>query len=72
MYRLKKYKKGWIVEREINKWHLFYGVVKKWKHITHYSGMPENPYYYKTAEGARDGALSHIKNEINHSFYYKL
>tara|TARA_R110000796_G_scaffold167819_1_gene284736 strand:+ start:61 stop:273 length:213 start_codon:yes stop_codon:yes gene_type:complete len=70
MYRLKQYKKGWIVEYKIYKWHLFYGVVCKWKHVTHYSGLKDTPFYYKTPEGAREGALREIKEQINFSFHF--
>lgn len=69
-FRIKKYKKGWIVEREVYKWHWFFGIQKKWLHVTSYSGLPDNPFYYRTPEGAREGALSQIKEEINYSFYF--
>ena len=69
MYRLRKYKKGWIVEHKTYKWHLFFGLVLKWKHVTHYAGLNEHPFYYKTPEEARDGALREIKDEINFSFH---
>ena len=63
-YRLKKYKKGWIVEVRVN-----YFVFNKWFHVTSYSGLPNDPFYYKTPEGAIDGALRTIKEEI--IFNYK-
>jgi hypothetical protein len=69
MYRLKHYKQGWIVEVKIYYCFVFFKYAK-WKHITHYSGLPENPYYYDTPEKAREGALYQIKGDINFSFYY--
>ena len=68
-YRLKEYNQGWIVERKVYSWHIFFGVKEKWVHVTHYLGLPDKPFYYKTAEQARDGALDVIKQEINHSFF---
>lgn len=70
MYRLKKYKQGWIVEQQTYKWNLFFGIARKWKHVTHWAGMPENPFYYKTPEDARDGALREIKDQIEFSFFF--
>ena len=67
MYRIKKYKKGWIVEYKNPICFLFF-VFYKWKHITHYSGMNDKPYYYKTPEKAREGALREVKDQINFSF----
>jgi hypothetical protein len=70
MYRLKKYKQGWIVEyQKIYLTFLFF-TIKEWKHITDWAGMPENPFYYKTAEDARDGALREIKDQIDFSFFF--
>lgn len=69
MYRIKKYKKGWIVEQKIYK-RVFCFIKIKWKHVTHYAGLPDDPFYYKTPEDARDGALSQIKEQINFSFFF--
>jgi len=49
---------------------LFFGIVRKWKHVTHWAGMPENPFYYKTLEDAREGALREIKDQIDFSFFF--
>ena len=70
MYRLKKYKKGWIVEYQTVYFSFFFFTIKEWKHITHWAGLPDQPYYYKTPEKARDGALREIKEKINLSFYF--
>lgn len=69
MYRLKKYKQGWIVEYKNYKPYFFFGIKPVWKYITHYAGMPDKPFYYKTAEGASQGALDEIKDQINFSFH---
>jgi hypothetical protein len=71
MYRLKKYKQGWIVEYQRVYFTLFFITFQKWKYITHYAGMPEKPFYYRTPEAARDGALSDIRDEINLSFLFR-
>lgn len=70
MYRIKKYKQGWIVEKQVYKWHIFFGIVRKWRHVTHWAGLPENPFYYDTPEKARDAALLEIKQQIDFNFFY--
>ena len=67
MYRLKKYKKGWIVEYKKLVW---FGLRYKWNHVTHYSGLEELPYYYDNPEAARDGALREIGEQIDFYFYF--
>ncbi len=66
MLRLKQYEKGWIVERKV-RYNIFF---HKWVHYTHWTGLPDNPYYSKYAEKARDLALDQLKDEINFSFYH--
>ena len=69
-YRIKEYDgKGWIVEYKESVWG-FFGLVHRWRHVTHYMGLESTPYYYSTPEEARDGALDEIKGEINFTFYY--
>ena len=70
MFRLKKHKQGWIVEVKKAYWTPI-GIFHKWVHVTHWAGMPENPYYYKTPESARNGALDEIRDEINYTFYFE-
>jgi hypothetical protein len=65
-FRFRKYKQGWIVEREQK---YFFGFRSKWVHIAHWSGLGDYPYYSKTQEGARDQAVSEIRTQINHSFF---
>lgn len=56
-YRIKEYDgKGWIVEYKKSVWG-FFGLVHRWRHVTHYMGLESTPYYYSTPEEARDGAL---------------
>lgn len=66
-FRIKKYKKGWIVEYRKPIW---FGLKHKWIHVTSYTGLPDNPFYYPTPERARKGALDQIKDDINYSFYF--
>lgn len=69
MYRLKKFKQGWIVEIRKPYWTLF-GIMYKWVHFNHYSGLPCSPFYTPTPEGAREVAVSQIESDINFSFYH--
>ena len=62
-FRFKHNNQGWIVEYKESRF-------SRWKHLTNFSGLEDMPYYYKTAEKARDGALDAIKDKINHSFYF--
>ena len=48
MYRIKKYKKGWVVEQKHKTW---YGKVY-WKHCVSVSGMDSQPWYHSTFDYA--------------------
>lgn len=69
MFRLKKHQKGWIVEVLETKRVFIFFIKKTWKPYTHYTGLPDNPFYCKTPEAARDVATQQIKDEIHYSFF---
>ena len=69
--RLKKYDKGWIAEYRVAQWGLF-GLKYKWVYITHYAGMEDKPFFYKTPQEAMDGAIKKIKNQIWFEHLYPL
>ena len=54
--RVKKYSKGWVVERQIKKW---WGK-KYWIHIEAVSGIDAQPWYYKTMDDAVEEAKKHF------------
>lgn len=41
--------------------------VNTWKPLTHYMGLPGNPFYYKSYESAFDGALLALKAIMYHN-----
>lgn len=65
MFRIKEYSQGWIVEIKV---HVFLGFYK-WKPLTHYSGLPDKPFYYSTPIKAKEGALQQISDDIRLSFF---
>lgn len=71
MYRLKQHKKGWMVQVKRPFWWSF-GLLCKWKHVTYWAGLPDQPFYYKTPESAITGALEQIRDDIRYSFRYKV
>lgn len=59
-FRIKKYPKGWMVECQERK--LFKSV---WKHVTHYAGLPGDPFYYEDPESAREGAVREMREVLS-------
>ncbi len=64
MYRLKHYKKGWIVE--IKRTRIFFTV---WTPITTYAGL-DTPFYYQTKKDALEGALDEIRKQIVYNYNF--
>jgi len=60
--RVKKYPRGWVVEREFKTW---YGK-KYWKHIESVSGIDTQPWYYKTMDIAVEEAKKHFAWDLYH------
>lgn len=60
--RVKKYPRGWVVEREFKTW---YGK-RYWKHIEAVSGIDSQPWYYKTMDIAVDEAKKHFGWDLYH------
>lgn len=54
--RVKKYNKGWVVERQYK---ILY-FIRYWKHIESVSGMKDVPWYYETSEVAIGEAKKHF------------
>lgn len=67
--RLKYYdRKGWILEHGESKWTIF-GIKTIWKPVTTYAGLSK-PFYYDSAEEARDRGLDALQEEIVFRFYF--
>ena len=64
-YRFTETEKGWIVEKQVSRFCIF----SKWVHVTSYSGLPNEPFYYSSAERALSGAIAQIKEEIRQTFF---
>jgi hypothetical protein len=54
--RVKKYPKGWVVERQVKTW---YGK-KYWIHIESVSGIESQPWYYQDLETAITETVKHF------------
>lgn len=50
--RVKKYPKGWVVERKHRTW---YGK-RYWKHIISVTGIKDEPWYFKSIDSAVEEA----------------
>ena len=65
-YRIKKYKKGYVVEVYKSKWYFY----KYWTHFISVSGITEEPWYFSTYDHAERGLINEIKwNTAKNSRY---
>jgi len=66
-FRFRKKGKHYIVDYKKYNWSIF-GLRSKWVHVTHWAGMNYEPFYYRSPEDARDGALRELKQDMNYIF----
>lgn len=64
--RVKKYAKGYAVEMQFKTW---YGR-KYWKHIVSVSGIPSEPWYYKSYDIAVSQAAKYFEFDLHHGSAY--
>lgn len=62
-YRVRETSKGFTIETKKPVWWGL-GLIKKWVHISSYSGLPDQPFYFATIQRAVDGAINDIKEKI--------
>ena len=66
-YRIKRYKKGFVVEVQKKRW---YGK-KYWTHFISVSGISSEPWFHSSYEYAEKNLLNEIKwQTIKNSKYY--
>lgn len=58
--RIRKYPKGWVVEKQCRKW---YGKTY-WTHFTSVAGIESMPWYYSSKENAERDTLDIIKWQL--------
>jgi len=69
MFRVKEYPQGWLAEVQRSKWTLF-GLKTYWTHYIGYSGMEHEPFYFSSAESARDAIKRQVDSEVVFNFRY--
>ena len=57
MFRIKKHRKGWVVEIQKTKW---YGK-KYWTHFVSVSGISSQAWYFSTYDNAMKGLIDEVK-----------
>jgi hypothetical protein len=62
-FRIVNTKKGYRVDIQKSKWTLF-GLRTYWTHYISWSGMSDEPYYYKDHDSAMEAMLQEIKWDV--------
>lgn len=62
--RIRQDKNGWIVEIQVS--HFF--VFKKWTHLLGCFGIPEDPFYFSSAESAETSLINDIRRNLKISY----